>query len=738
MVTVVPSPSPSLNTLTPGGFFRHYQLLEQIGVGGQAVVWSAVDESRKRIYAIKFNKVLDSDETRAEEIGIEQKMDWLVSLRHPHVLSLHEYGSEQRIRFMVSPYIPGGTLAARIKSGSLFPDEILRYGMEVASALDYLHSQGVIHRDLKASNILMDLSQHTYLADFGLARLISTSTLAFHTGHGTPPYAPPEQVLSQEITIQSDIFSFGILLFEMFTGQLPWRGQKQLGVEQLHSDEQLPDPRDVAPELPPLLADVLRRVTAADPDLRPRSAGEAMKMVANVFNMPVDSMQPDITYNEEIGRDRDAEQLLKQGLARWEAASGNFNLGLTQFALIDLQRRKNGSDDLNRFMLSHALTYGYHDEFWWATVDKPRERFVVSSMLLKKENEVIAARILEHLTGDLNHEPAAKGLPESIVKSLMTIGTRTSDAVFRQKIFAGLRGLLRPRSAWQDPPLDPTHLRRLGQLALENSPAGDTTADLIGHLRAPSAVRVILSHPDEERKIAALLRVQKAAGNLPAFVPGQIRSQLSFEWIWRRLTYQPVRLIGAYVLAFLGAALGIGMQVYLTFILPNFFDIARAATSVEQGLILGSVFGFGIFLARVLTERSQPFHPALRILFGTVAGTVIVNLAFLIFHVLFLSTPPAGFLLTLGSTVISAAFAVGGLSSGRLIKMILSSAAIFMAIAGTWWIHTNLAGSSLDLTPLFRYDYTWQFTRVLLTALGVSLAIGIPANLIDLSLDQEG
>jgi hypothetical protein len=251
-------------------------------------------------------------------------------------------------------------------------------------------------------------------------------------------------------------------------------------------------------------------------------------------------------------------------------------------------------------------------------------------------------------------------------------------------------------------------------------------------------VRVILSHPEEERRTAALLRVQKVAGGLPAFVPGRIRSQLSFEWIWTRLTHQPVRLIGAYFLAFLGAALGIGLQVYLTFILPTFFDVARLATSVEQGLILGSVLGFGVFLARVLTERSQPLQPLLRILLGTVAGTVVVNLAFLVFHVLFLHTPPAGFMITLGSALIAAGFAGSGLIRSRLIKLLLASTAVFLAIAGTWWLHTNLASSSLELTPLFRYAYTWPFLRVLFTALGVALAIGIPASLIDLSMDEEG
>ncbi|HXQ35526.1 MAG TPA: serine/threonine-protein kinase, partial [Anaerolineales bacterium] len=383
MTTAVLSDSSS--PLVPGGSFRQYQLLEQIGVGGQAVVWSALDKSRNRVLSIKFNKILDSDPDKAEEIGIEYKLDRLVNLHHAHILPIYEYGSEEKIRFLVSPYIPGGTLALKIKTSPLSVDDVLRYGAEIASALDYLQNQGVIHRDLKSSNILLDLSDHTYLADFGLARIISTSTLAFHTGHGTPPYASPEQVSSKEITSKSDIFSFGILLFEMFTGQLPWNGKRQLGIEQLHSDQELPDPREYVTGLPPRITDVLRRVTSVNPDLRPRSATEVMRMLFYVFDIPAESMRMEIPHDESAARNKDAEELLKHGLTQWQSTKGKFSLGLTKFALIDSEEMKIDTDTFNRFMLSQALTYGYHDDQWWTTVNNPRERLMVSSALLGRE-----------------------------------------------------------------------------------------------------------------------------------------------------------------------------------------------------------------------------------------------------------------------------------------------------------------------------------------------------------------
>ena len=726
----------SLGVLSPDGNFRQYQLLEQIGVGGQAVVWSALDKSRNRVLAIKFNKILDSDQNQAEEIGIDSKLDKLVNLQHAYILPLYEHGSEEKVRFMVSPYIPGGTLATKVKSALSF-DQVLRYGVEIASALDYLHQQGVIHRDLKSSNILLDLSDHTYLADFGLARIISDSTLAFHTGHGTPPYASPEQVSSKEITTKSDIFSFGILLFEMFTGQLPWNGKRQLGIEQLHSQQELPDPREYVTGLPPRITEVLRRVTHVNPDLRPRSASEVMRMLYYVFDIPAESARAEIQHAESAARNKDAQELLEHGLTQWEATNGKLNLSLTKFALIDSEGKRIDSDNFNRFMLSHALTYGYHDDQWWSTVRNPRERLLVSSALLKRENEAIIGRVLEHLTGDLDILSSTSGLPKSLATSFLVIGIQSNDAILRQKIFAGIRILLRPGNAWKDPPLEPKQIKRLGELALEDSEFGDAAAELIGHLRSPSAVDVVLKRAHEGRKIDALLMIQRVAGNLPSSVPSQVRFRLSLERNLQRLTPRPINLIGAYLMTFLGAALGISLQVYLTLNIPDFMDAVRITTSMVRGLIIGSIFGLAIFLTRIITERFHMSNYILSVFLGTIVGGIGMNIALFIFDVLYLDTFPQGFLITLGCMLIALTFAVGGLIQSRLIKMFISSVSILMAIMGTWLIHVNLSASAIELTPMFRYDYNWPLTQVLFTALGVAFLIGIFGNLINLSIRKD-
>jgi len=739
MVVTAAHPSPSLITLTPGASFRQYTLLEQIGVGGQGVVWSAIDQNRKGIYAIKFNEIPETDEAQADDMRDEGQFERLVRLQHAHILPLNEYGFQDRLRFVVSPYMPGGTLTQKIKIKSPSMEEALHLGMEIASALDYLHSQGVIHRDLKSSNILLDVNGHTHLTDFGLARIVSTSTVAFHTGHGTPPYSPPEQNRMRAITPKSDVYSFGILLYEMFTGQLPWNGQKQLGMEQLYSNQEIPDPREINPELPVRMVDVLRRVTSADPEMRPRTAGEVMKGIHFIFGIPYKSLEMDDHPDESSALERDVDELLRQGFAQWESLDGMYNLGLTRFAMVNMLSDNLYSSPFNGFLLSQALTYGHNDDQWWSAVSDPGERLTISALLLRRNNEAIAARIIGHLIDDMEIHSFSGGVPETMLISILGIGFKTDNILLQQQILQGIRELTQPGLKWNGGSLSLSgnQTEQLGILALEDSESGDAAAELIGHLRVASAVRIITDYHDEDRKVTALLMIQQIAGSLPPYVKSGIRFRLKMEWAVQRLIQQPVRLVSAYVLAFLGAALGVGIQNYLTYNLPDLFDNTRIIVSLERGLITGAVFGLGIFISRVLVERFDTSRISLRILLGTLTGGVGINLALLAFNVLFVTTPPKGYLITSASLVIALAFVIGGLTKSYLFKAALSVVSVVAAITGTWWLHINYAATNLDLTPFFRYDYAWTLTQVALTALGVALPIGVLGNLINISIKNE-
>lgn len=232
--------------------------------------------------------------------------------------------------------------------------------------------------------------------------------------------------------------------------------------------------------------------------------------------------------------------------------------------------------------------------------------------------------------------------------------------------------------------------------------------------------------------VTALLDVQQAAGTLPAFVPGRVRRRVLIEWVIQQATSHPSRVVSAYLLALAGATFGIGTQVYLTYRLPQFMDVARISSSIEQGLLIGSIFSMGILLTRLIVERFSAVSALRRTVLGTLAGAAGMNIAMFIFHVLFLNTPPRGGLIVLGCVLTAASYAVAGLLSSRLLRMALTFSALFLSITATWWLHVTWSGSITELTPFFRYDYNWTAWQVALTAAAVSAWIGIFGSLSDL------
>jgi serine/threonine protein kinase len=733
-------PSLNLSDLRPGLQFHQYQLLEQIGVGGQGVVWSAEDRQRNDIVAIKFNEILDSEDQRADDEMFERELGKLRDVQHPNILPLYDFALEGQVRYLVSPYISGGSIFERIQRESLSLEDALRFASEIASALDYLHGQEIIHRDIKSSNILLNLKGHTYLADFGLARSVSTTTQALHTGRGTPPYAPPEQHKLLVISPKSDIYSFGILLYEIFTGHLPWDGDSILGIKQLYSDSELPDPCELNDSLPALMKDVLRRVTSADPARRPASAHEVMKMLHYIFNNKEHPSAGGLISDRSAIAAHDADELFSQSLDRWSLNDEKSEPGLTKFALIHLDHKMKGVGKLQsktgQFMLFHALKYAYHDDYWWPRIGDPRERLLVSSVLLSRQNEVIAVRVMNHLVRDR----AVGRMPDEMVGKvgipLLEMAARSKNPALAEKLLAGLQLLIPPGSAWGSPSLSPELNNLLGDLAVEDSDVGDQAARLIGHLQSPSAVKIILNKAGGDRLIPILLEIQQSAGGLPAFIPLSTRIRVTLEWIAQGLTVQPARLFGAYMLALAGATLGIATQAYLTYRLPEFMDVARISSSLEQGLITGSIFGLGILVTRVIVERFSRANSWLRIILATAAGASVMNIAVFVFHVLFINTPPSGFLITLGCLLISFAFAWGGLIRFRWGAMVLSFSAVVLAICGTWWVHVSMAAAITDWTPMFQYDYSWTPLQILFTSAIVAAWISILGNLLRLTAKE--
>jgi serine/threonine protein kinase/WD40 repeat protein len=278
-----------------------YTVESLAGQGGMASVYRAYHPATSRYVAIKVllpNIAVDSDFRKR----FEREAKVLAGLQHVHILPVFDYGDYNGQSYLVMPYLPGKTLADKIRVGLPLNDAV-RLFRQIANALDYAHQQGVLHRDIKPSNVMLDDSGNALLADFGLTKLLDEADIskltATSTIVGTPLYMSPEQGQGITLTPQSDLYSLGVMLYEMLSAQVPFRAETPVAVVFKHVTEAPPDIRTLQPDLPVALTEILDRALAKSPQERyPTASALADALEAAISGQPMPVITPVAPRND--------------------------------------------------------------------------------------------------------------------------------------------------------------------------------------------------------------------------------------------------------------------------------------------------------------------------------------------------------------------------------------------------------------------------------------------------------
>jgi serine/threonine-protein kinase len=261
-----------------------YRIEDEIGSGGMSTVYRAFDETLERPVAVKILHSDISREPRQLE-RFRREARTVAQLSHPHVVMVIDAGEDQGKPYIVFAHIRGETLKDRIRrEGALPIPEAVAYAIEIGRALEAAHEQGLVHRDVKPQNVLIDEEGRAKVTDFGIARGLEVEQLtAAGRVVGTTDYVSPEQAMGQEVTGQSDVYSLGIVLYEMLTGEVPFKGTSAVGVAMKHVREGLPDVQRRRPEISAALAAVVERATAKELANRYASMSELVHELEEVL-----------------------------------------------------------------------------------------------------------------------------------------------------------------------------------------------------------------------------------------------------------------------------------------------------------------------------------------------------------------------------------------------------------------------------------------------------------------------
>ncbi len=252
-----------------------YRLEAKLGSGGMSTVYLARDETLDRPVAVKvMHREMSEQEDQLQRFRQEARA--VAKLTHPNVVSVIDAGEDGGHPYIVFEYVKGETLKQRVaRVGALDTQEAIAYAIEVARGLSVAHARNMVHRDIKPQNVLIDEEGRAKLTDFGISRQLEQDGMTA-TGRvlGTTDYVAPEQAMGKAVDPRSDVYSLGVVLYEMLIGQVPFHADSQVGVAMKHVNEELPDVQRRRPECSAAVALVVERATAKNPDERYQTVAE--------------------------------------------------------------------------------------------------------------------------------------------------------------------------------------------------------------------------------------------------------------------------------------------------------------------------------------------------------------------------------------------------------------------------------------------------------------------------------
>lgn len=263
---------------------NRYKILDHLGTGGMATVWLGYDTILDRQVAIKTFKIDANDEDAVKRFNREAKA--VTSLSHPNIVSIYDVENEGEFYYLILEYVEGMTLKDYMIKNPRMPIEtIVHIAKQIAAGLSHAHQNGIIHRDIKPQNILMNENLTCKITDFGIARAYGDTTLT-QTNQmlGTVYYLSPEQARGNVATAQSDIYSLGILIFEMITGQIPFKGESAVAIALKHLQEELPDIDKYRENVPQSVKNIVLQATMKNPNERYISSKELFEDLSTVLN----------------------------------------------------------------------------------------------------------------------------------------------------------------------------------------------------------------------------------------------------------------------------------------------------------------------------------------------------------------------------------------------------------------------------------------------------------------------